>query len=167
MISREAALNILKDSGCNDKVIDHCIAVSDLAMEIAAKIKSQGKKVDLELVEIGGLLHDLGRAQSHEIDHAVLGVELARSCGLGPELQEIIKRHIGAGITREEARKMDLPDDDYIPVTIEQKIVAHADNLLIGTKRISMEKRIHKLQKKGAGRDRIDRVKNLADELDV
>jgi uncharacterized protein len=167
MISREDALDILKDSGCNEKVIAHCIAVSDLAMEIATRVKSQGEKVDLELVEIGGLLHDIGRAQSHGIDHAVLGVELARSYGLGPELQEIIKRHIGAGITRDEAKEMNLPDDDYIPVTLEQKIVAHADNLLVGTERISIEKRIRKMKKKEVSMKSIDRVKALAEEIGI
>lgn len=167
MISREDALDILKDSGCNEKVIAHCIAVSDLAMEIATRVKSQGKKVDLELVEIGGLLHDIGRAQSHGINHAVLGVELARPYGLGSELQEIIKRHIGAGITRDEAKEMNLPDDDYIPVTLEQKIVAHADNLLVGTERISIEKRIRKMKKKEVSMKSIDRVKALAEEIGI
>ncbi|TQD23451.1 HDIG domain-containing metalloprotein [Methanolobus vulcani] len=165
MISREAALNILTESGCNKKVIAHCIAVSDLAKEIAAGIKSQGKDVDIDLVEIGGLLHDLGRAQSHGIDHAILGVELAKSYGLEPGIQELIKRHIGAGITRDEARELHLPDNDYIPVTLEQKIVAHADNLLVGTERISIEKRIHKMEKKGIGKGSIDRVKALAEEI--
>nr|WP_321498617.1 HDIG domain-containing metalloprotein [uncultured Methanolobus sp.] len=167
MISRQTAINILKESGCNDKVISHCIAVSDLSLEIAARIRLQGKQVDLELVEIGGLLHDLGRAQSHGIDHAILGVELARSYGLEPEIQEIIKRHIGAGITRDEARDLHLPDDDYIPVTMEQKIVAHADNLLVGTERISIEKRVHKMEKKELSRESIDRVKVLAEEIDI
>lgn len=167
MISREDALNILKESGCSEKVIAHCIAVSELALEIASKLKTEGQDVDLELVEIGGLLHDLGRSESHAIDHAILGVEIARSYDLGYEIQEIIKRHIGAGVTREEAKELHLPDDDYIPITIEQKIVAHADNLLVGTKRISLEKRILKMQKKGADRGRIDRLRNLADELGV
>ncbi|WP_321428877.1 TIGR00295 family protein [uncultured Methanolobus sp.] len=167
MISRGDALDILKDSGCSEKVIAHCIAVSDLAMEIATRVKAQGKKVDLELVEIGGLLHDIGRAQSHGINHAVLGVELARSYGLAPELQEIIKRHIGAGITRDEAKEMNLPDDDYIPVTLEQKIVAHADNLLVGTEKISIEKRIRKMEKKEVSMKSIDRVKALAEEIGI
>lgn len=167
MISREAALNILKESGCNDKVIAHCIAVSGVALELAAGMISQGKELDLYLVEIGGLLHDLGRAQSHGIDHAVLGVELAKSYGLETEIQEIIKRHVGAGITRDEARDLHLPDDDYIPVTLEQKIVAHADNLLVGTKRISIEKRMHKMEKKGMNRESINRVKALAEEIGI
>jgi uncharacterized protein len=165
MISREAALNILTESGCNEKVIVHCIAVSDLAKEIAAGIKSQGKYVNIDLVEIGGLLHDLGRSQSHGIDHAILGAKLAKSYGLEPEIQEIIKRHIGAGITRDEAKELHLPDDDYIPVTLEQKIVAHADNLLVGTERISIEKRIHKMEKKDIGKESINRVKALAEEI--
>jgi conserved hypothetical protein TIGR00295 len=167
MISREAAINILNKSGCNEKVIAHCIAVSDLALEIASVLKARGKDVDLDLVEIGGLLHDLGRAQSHGIDHAILGAELARYYGLEPELQQIIKRHIGAGISRDEAKEMHLPDDDYIPVTLEQKIVAHADNLLVGTERISIDRRIRKMEKKNIKSESIERVKALAEEIGI
>ncbi len=167
MISREDAIDILKEAGCTEEVIAHCIAVSDLALEIADYLRTQDKEVDLELVEIGGLLHDLGRAKSHGIDHAVIGEMLAKEYDLEPSIREVIKRHIGAGITREEALQFGLPDDDYMPVTLEQKIVAHADNLVKGTKRISLETRIRKMEKKGMDIINIQRVKTLAEEIGV
>ncbi|WP_292470353.1 TIGR00295 family protein [Methanolobus sp.] len=167
MLSREDALIILKRSGCSEKVMAHCVAVADTALEMALKLKSRGRDVDLDLVEVGGLLHDLGRAKSHGIDHAVLGVSIARANNIESDVQEIIKRHIGAGITREEAMEMGLPADDYMPETLEQKIVAHADNLVMGTERISLERRICKMQKKKISQQSIERVKALAEEIGI
>lgn len=167
MLSREDALDILKSSGCSKKVIAHCVAVADLALSMGLKLENNGSDVDLELVEIGGLLHDLGRAKSHGIDHAIIGVDIAKKNHIEPAVQEIIKRHIGAGITREEAKKVGLPDDDYMPVTVEQKIVAHADNLLIGTERISLDRRIRNMQEKNIDEESIGRVKSLAEEIGI
>ena len=167
MISREDALAILKISGCSKKVIAHCVAVAQLALSMGLKLENDGYSVDLELLEIGGLLHDLGRAKSHGIDHGIIGVDIAKKNHIEPAVQEIIKRHIGAGITREEAKKMGLPDDDYIPVTLEQKIVANADNLLMGTERISLERRIRIMQEKNINEEIIERVKALAEEIGI
>lgn len=167
MISRETALKILEDSGCSKKVIDHCIAVSGLAADIARKLSSKGKQPDLELVEIGGLLHDVGRARTHGIGHAVEGAAIARELGLEDKLVEVIKRHIGAGITLEEALELGLPEDDYMPRTIEEKIVAHADNLIVGTRRISLEERIARMTEKDINIESINRVRALANEIGV
>nr|WP_094228338.1 TIGR00295 family protein [Methanolobus psychrotolerans] len=167
MLSREDALHLLKVSGCSEKVISHCITVADVALEIASKLKVNGKDVDIELVEIGGLLHDIGRAKSHGIDHALAGVDIAKENNLEPRIMEIIKRHIGAGITREEAKKIGLPDEDYMPVTLEQKIVAHADNLVMGTERISLDRCLRKMQEKHVNIESIERVKVLAEEIGI
>ncbi len=167
MISREIALKILKDSGCNNDVIAHCIAVSKLAVDIAGKFSSEKKYPDMELIELGGLLHDLGRARTHGIAHAIEGVAIARELGLDKRLTEIIKRHIGAGISTEEALRLGLPEDDYIPRTIEEKIVAHADNLIVGTRRITMDERIAMMTEKNIDIESIKRVRALADEIGI
>ncbi|WNY28646.1 hypothetical protein MmiEs2_08460 [Methanimicrococcus stummii] len=166
MISREEALQILKDEGCDEKVIRHCITVSDKAVEVAKKNIEIGRDVDISLVEIGGLLHDLGRAKTHDMTHAIVGVKLAKKHDVEESVLEIIKRHIGAGVTKEEAAALGLPDDDYIPRTLEEKIVAHADNLVKGTKVITLEKRNELLEENGADEDIIKRINDLAREID-
>lgn len=167
MLSSEDALDLLRSSGCSEKVIAHCVAVADLALDISRKLIDNGRDVNIGLVEVGGLLHDLGRAKSHGIDHAVVGVSIARENNVDPEIIEIIKRHIGAGITKDDARVLGLPDDDYMPITLEQKIVAHADNLVMGTERISLDRRIMKMQKKDLDLASIERVKALAEEIGI
>ena len=74
--------------------------------------------------------------------------------------------HIGAGIPREEAQLMGLPFKDYLPVTLEEKIVAHADNLIHGTKEVSLEFVLKKWEKSmGKNHPSLDRLRNLHREL--
>lgn len=132
--SREQALQYLRENGCNDTVVKHCLAVSALAVKIAKRCRA-----DVRLVEIGGLLHDLGRCKSHSMTHAVEGAKIAASLDLPPALVKIIERHIGAGILPDEAVKLGLPKKDYSPETLEEKIVAHADNLMSGDERTTVD----------------------------
>jgi uncharacterized protein len=102
--------------------------------------------VNVRLVEIGALLHDIGRSKTHSVHHAIVGAELAESLGLPQQVIYIIKRHVGGGISAREAKKLQWPRDVYIPQTIEEKIVCYADKLVEGSNRISIEKTIEKLQ---------------------
>ncbi len=127
-MNREEALALLEDAGCPDNVIDHCIAVSEKAVILAEKVQKE-VPVDRQLVEIGGLLHDIGRAVTHGIDHGVVGARLLKERGINGELQKICERHVCAGIPKSVAREIGLPPRDFIPVTMEEKIIAYADNL--------------------------------------
>ena len=166
MTTRAEAMKLLEESGCAPNVIEHCKEVSSLAVEIADKVKAAGHEVNSELVEVGALLHDFGRCRTHEIFHAVEGFKLAKSKGVDSEVSEIIKRHIGAGISKEEARELGLPEEDYFPHSLEEKIVAHADNLVKGIKRITIEERIELMRKREVSEKVIQRVKGLAEEIE-
>ena len=102
--SREQALRFLRQNGCQTNVFKHCEAVAELAVEMAEAAKEKGLNVNLKLVEIGALLHDIGRSKTHSVHHAVIGAEIARSLGLPETVVSIIKRLVGGGITSREAR---------------------------------------------------------------
>ena len=137
-------LELLREAGCSDAVINHCKTVRDLAIKIAKRAQA-----DVELVEAGALLHDIGRSKTHGIRHGVEGAKIAREQGLPVSIVNIIERHLGAGIAEDEAERLGLPKKNYMPQTLEEKIVAHADNLTDDGKKQPLEKEAKKVLQKG------------------
>lgn len=123
-----------------------------------------GCEADIDLVSAGAMLHDLGRAEEHGMSHAVVGVRLAEARGLDRRIVEIIRRHIGAGLDEQDVQDMGLPPGDYIPRTLEQKIVAHADNLVNDNRVWSYQNALEKMIAKGLFRA-ADRLHILHNEL--
>jgi len=142
--SPKECIDILEKCGCSDSVIRHCKAVRNLAVVIAEKVGA-----DIELIEAGSLLHDIGRSKTHGIFHAVEGVKIAKKLDLSENIIKIIERHIGAGISKKVAKELGLPEKDYIPITIAEKIVCHADNLIDNCKRQNIEKEVERAKKEG------------------
>jgi uncharacterized protein len=162
--NREQAIKILQKNGCPTKVITHCQAVASLAIEIAEIFKAKNYPVDLELIEAGALLHDIGRSKTHNVNHAIEGMKLAQTEDLPEAIICIIKRHVGAGITTEEAEQLNWPKDNYIPQTLEEKIVCYADKCINGDDRISVEVTIKQLHDKKLD-DAAKRVRKLYNEI--
>lgn len=127
----------LIDAGCDTGVIDHCLMVRAVAVSIADRIITAGTPVDPDLVAAGAILHDIGRSQTHGMDHADAGARICRSLGFDEQVCLIVERHIGAGITAAERVQLGLSAEDRMPETLEQKIVAHADNIVKGTRLLS------------------------------
>ena len=162
--NREQATALLRNNNCPNKVINHCLDVADFAIKLAAKLQSRGYTVDIELVETGAVLHDIGRAKTHGVDHSVVGAQMAQKIGLPQPIINIIKRHVGAGITQEEAQKMNWPQDVYMPRTLEEKIVCYADKRVDHGVVIPIEIEIEKLEKKGLANG-AERVRSLHNEI--
>lgn len=155
-------LKILKQEETPENVIEHSKAVYKKAMVIAANFKN----ADKDLIKKGALLHDIGRSKTHGISHAVEGAKIVKQYGYPEEVQNIVERHIGAGITEEESVKLGLPKKSFIPQTIEEKIVAHADNLLSGTKDVDIDFDIAKWKRKiDKPEENIKRLIELDNEL--
>lgn len=142
----DECIEILKINGCSNNVIRHSMAVRDVAVRIAKKANA-----DIVLVEAGSLLHDIGRSKTHNISHGVEGARLAEKLGLSMKLVKIIERHVGAGIHADIAIDLSLPKKNYVPITLEEKIVCHSDNLINGFKMQKIEDEVEKVlsQRKG------------------
>ena len=130
----EECLDLLKKSGCSEEVIRHCKAVRNVAVRIGKKANA-----DVDLIEASALLHDIGRSKTHGIKHAINGAKIAKKLGLSDEIIKIIEKHIGAGLSEDHAKKLGLPAKNYLPETLEEKIVCHADNLIDNSKKRNIE----------------------------
>jgi len=164
--SAEEALKLLSESGCTPQVIKHCKMVASIAMEIAEACRKRGLNVDVELVRIGALLHDIGRSETHTVNHVIRGAEIARSLGLPKPVISIIERHVGGGISLQEAKRLGWPIKSYIPRTLEEKIVTYADKLVEGGREVPIARSIKKLSRKlGERHPSIGRLQELHREF--
>ena len=170
-MKEKEAIALLNKAGCSSSVIEHCRIVAEYARKIALDVDNCARKrgvpinIDMNCIIIGGLLHDIGRSKTHGIDHAVVGARIAVETGLNEKLVSIIERHIGAGITKDEALAIGLPAKDYLPLTLEEKIVAHADNLVFGASVGTIDEVVSNLQKKKLDVKIIKRITELNDEI--
>jgi uncharacterized protein len=140
--------------------------VTKVALRIANIFKVKGYRVDIKLVEAGALLHDIGRGQTHGIEHGVVGGQTARRLGMPMELAHIIERHVGAGLTVDEARRNNLPRGSYVPETLEEKIVCYADKLIEGAHEVGIDSTIDNFAEElGEDHPAIKRLKDLHAEM--
>jgi len=126
--------DLLREAGCSRKVIAHCTAVRNCALDYAGR----NPGIDFSLVSRGAMLHDIGRSRTHTISHAQEGADMIREMGLPEELARIVECHTGAGLTADECTLLGLSARDCMPRTTEEKIVTHADNLIAGATRVTI-----------------------------
>lgn len=125
--SERECIRILREERCKRSVIHHMCTVKAIAEEMALR-----SGADLRLVRAGALLHDVGRSRVQDVLHVAESVRIARERHLPEVLVRVIERHVAAGFTDEEAKEMGLPEGHYMPETLEEMIVCHADNLVKG-----------------------------------
>ena len=139
---REFVLELLKKLRVPYSVRRHSLQVAEIAIDIANNIKRA--KVDKKLVEIGALLHDVGRASTHGFGHGFNGGKILRERGFPEELARICERHILGGLDKEDAKSVGLPEKNFYPVTLEEKIVSLADKLTVRSRQVSVNESINK-----------------------
>lgn len=164
--TREQAIELLKKNNCSPKIISHCQTVAKLSVEIAKQLNKKGLNINLELTEAGALLHDIGRSRTNSVNHGLIGAQIAESEELPETVVKIIKRHVGGGFTAQEAAKFGWPQDTYMPVSLEEKVVSYADKLVDNSKKepVLIDVEIKRLQAAGH-RDAAKRVEKLHQEI--
>lgn len=73
-------------------VLAHVVETAHLAGMIAAELKA-----DIKSAKLGALLHDIGKAVTHEMGgaHAIIGADIARKYGIPENVCNIIASHHG------------------------------------------------------------------------
>ncbi len=116
-------------------------------------------------MEIGSLLHDIGRSKTHSVNHVIAGVEIAKSLGLPDSVVSIIERHAGSGISRDEAQKLGWPVKGYVPRTLEERVVTYADKLIEGLRMVPIERVLEKFLRDNLPQSSVLRMKRLHEEF--
>lgn len=125
------------DNALRRLLMRHSRDVADMALDIAKRHPEL--HIDLQFLEEGAMLHDIGvfltdalgihcHGKDPYIRHGIDGAELLRKEGY-PRHARVCERHTGAGITRKqiEERGLPLPLQDFLPETVEEKLICYAD----------------------------------------
>lgn len=115
----------------------HSRAVADKALAIADRHPELS--LDRQFIEEAAMLHDIGIVRCNApgiqcfgtepyICHGRIGAEMLRAEGF-PRHARVCERHTGAGITRSQiiAQKLPLPQQEFLPETMEEKVICYAD----------------------------------------
>lgn len=151
----------------------HGLEVLGKAIEVIGR-KRLYERVDLDLVVSGCILHDIGaldffdrRDMDGYIRHGILGAEILTREGREKEAL-IAKRHTGAGLTKEEIAQAGwlLPQEDLLPVSLEERIVCYADKF--SSKRPDAHETIETIMKEfeGYGPGPLARFRALREEFE-
>lgn len=133
----------------------HSRVVADMSLHIA---RLKGLEVDLDFVEEAALLHDIGVGQCDApsincfgklpyICHGVAGAEILQREGL-PRHALVAERHTGSGLTAEEVwkREFPLPERDYLPLSLEEKLICYADKFFSKSRDLRAPKPLEKIR---------------------
>ena len=145
------ALDIIRhfypeDTPLRRLLIQHSSQVRDKALSILANPALSGLHVNVQLVNDGAMLHDIGIVQCDAAGiqcegtepyllHGTIGARMLREYGaeIGQDLEpyaRICERHTGTGLTREDIIGQNLPlphDVDLVPESLEEKLDCLAD----------------------------------------
>jgi len=91
----EKAYFLLKEEGVPPHIIRHSEIVALISVFIGCLYKKVGKDLNLRLLAVGGLLHDIKKHESLKSgrNHALLGYEFLKELGFTKEA-EIVKYHV-------------------------------------------------------------------------
>ncbi|MEJ2252334.1 MAG: HDIG domain-containing protein, partial [Candidatus Lokiarchaeota archaeon] len=109
LLDKDYTLRTLKKLKLPFNIRQHCLKVSQKGIEIANNIHKV--EVNFSFIEIGGLIHDIGRLKTHGLDHGIIGGEIARELGYPEEIAKICEKHVLGGFDEEDIRKF-LPEYD-------------------------------------------------------
>lgn len=120
-----------------DILLHHSRSVGALALDISHACMLG---LDDDDVMTASLLHDIGifltdapgiHCHGHEpyIRHGVLGAALLRSQHIPEWIARVAERHTGVGLTCAQIieRGLPLPEADFVPETLLEKLVCYAD----------------------------------------
>ena len=145
-----------EDNELRNILINHSQSVARKALQIVSSHPEL--HLDAQFVEEAAMLHDLGIFRTDApgiqcfgsepyICHGRLGAEILRKEGYERHAR-VCERHTGAGITCKEiiAQGLPLPHQDFLPETLEEKVICYADKFFSKT-HLDREKSIEKAEK--------------------
>ncbi|AEG58817.1 DVU_1551 family NTP transferase [Desulforamulus ruminis] len=138
----QECMDLLEELKVDGRIVEHGRAVAQLARKWAMMLNQCGCRLNLDLIQAAGLLHDLAKGKP---DHARVGADTLRERGYHA-VAEIVAGHMDLG-----------PEADA--AIDERAILFLADKMVQGVRRIPLEERFQEKQKRFAAEPEI--LKNI------
>lgn len=145
-----------EDNELRHILIVHSQSVAHKALQIVSLHPELN--IDRQFVEEAAMLHDIGIIKTNApgikcfgtepyICHGILGAEMLRAEGF-PRHARVCERHTGAGLSLNDivSQNLPLPHRDFLPETIEEKLICYADKFFSKT-HLDREKTIEQAEK--------------------
>jgi len=143
------------ESWAYEILITHSRSVADKAVALAEAHPEM--KPDIPFIREAAMLHDIGIVRCNApaiqcfgcepyICHGYIGAGMLLAEGF-PRHARVCERHTGAGITHDQilARHLPLPMRDFLPETMEEKLICYADKFFSKT-RLDHEKTLEEAE---------------------
>jgi len=155
----ETCYELLRKYQVPDNIKEHSLAVKQVAVELAKKLRSSGVKVNLELVASSALLHDIAKhiclEREQDKKHPDKGAEILREEGYEKVARVVAQHGLDTVITGELEGW-------------EEKVVYYADKRVLETEVVSLKQRLNYLrQRYPDSRQLIDRAAPLIRQLET
>ena len=132
-----------EDNRLRNILLIHSRSVADLALSLARRHPEMS--LELSFIEEAAMLHDIGIIRCNApgiycfgtepyLCHGRIGADMLRAEGFTRHAR-VCERHTGAGITKQEIieRNLPLPQQDFLPETLEEQLICYADKFFSKT----------------------------------
>ena len=149
-LSYDGALALVARYGGDATWTRHCRAVSIVA-ERAGQLMAMHCTIDQDFLRIAALIHDIGRYRTHDpVQHGVEGYHLLTSLGHHREAF-ICASHIQCGLSAAEAVQAGLPERDFMPRSLEERLIPVLDSIVELDRPTTVERRFASLSRRYQG----------------
>ncbi len=149
-------LELMAEVGLAPAIVQHSIAVKNLALELAEKLEKKGINVDKQLISAAALLHDVMKMEA-AVCHGIEGGEFLRKKGFN-EVASIVEKHC----------LNNLDEPELVPKTNEEKLLMYSDLRVNSGKVVSLAERFDYIVKRYPPKDpkRFDEYRAFAKQLE-
>ncbi len=136
--SYKQALKLLKEKNVPENIVEHSKQVTNIALFVGKKLKAKGFEINLDLLGVSALLHDIAKyycVKTSE-NHAIVGAKWLREKGF-EKIAKIVSEHGTSQVLKENPF-----------CCIESKILFYADKRVNSNKIVTIKERFDYLFKK-------------------
>lgn len=147
------------DEKLRQLLITHSTCVASKALDLAER-GGLLERIDAQFLVDAAMLHDIGVVECDApgihchgsrpyMQHGLAGADILLREGLDERYARVCRNHIGTGLTAMEIEEegLPLPACDFLPETLEEKLICYADNFFSKSRSPESEKPLEEVER--------------------